>query len=118
MHLGTIGLGAVAAAVVGLTVVVVVGLSPAPFAGATDTRTEQPARLASLPTTNTPTPATTALERGETLPAQSSAADLVTSTGLKAQPLVVSGFALVTLAVGVLLALSYFRTGSGRGRRA
>ena len=118
MHWGTIGLGAVATIVVGLAVVVVVALSPAPFVGASDNRTEQPARLASLPATNTPTPATTALEREETVAAQSSAADLVNGTGLKAQPLIVSGFAIVTLTVGVLLALTYVRTGPGRGRRA
>lgn len=113
MHWGTIGLGAVAVAVVGLTVVVVVALSPAPFAGAFDARTEQPARVAAVRATDTPTPATTALDREETVASHSAPADLVADTNLGGQSVIVSAFAVVTLVLGALLALAHVRKRSG-----
>ena len=119
MHWGTIGLGAVTAAVIALTVVVVVVLSPAPFAGAFDNAAQspQPAGVAAVRATETPTPAATPLERGETGPAHDPSADLEAATESGPQPLVVSGFAIVTLGVGVLLALAYVRNRSGYGAR-
>ena len=113
MHLGTIGLGAVTAAVVGLTVVVVVALSPAPFVGAFDSDSEQPAHASALRAPDTPTPATTALDREETVAAHSTSIELVADSGLGAQPIVVSAFAFLTVVVGVLLALAHVRSRSG-----
>ncbi len=118
MHLGTIGLGAVTAAVVGLTVVVVVALSPAPFAGAFDTGTEQPAHVSAARVFDTPTPSSGALDREQTAATQSSTADRTADTGLRSQSVVVSGFALVTLTLGALLALAHVRSRSGRRRHA
>jgi len=112
MSLGTLGLGAVTAAVIGLVAVVVFALSPAPFAGAFDTRSEQPARAAEFRATDTPTPATTALHRADSGADSPPSAKLTDAAGLRPQSLVVSAFALVTLVMGALLALSYARNRS------
>ena len=112
MSLGILGLGAVTAAVVGLAAVVVFALSPAPFAGAFDTRSEQPARAAEVGATDTPTPPAPALDRVDTNADVAPSADLTADAGLQPQSLVVSAFAVVTLVVGALLALSYARNRS------
>lgn len=113
MSLGTLGLGAVTAAVVGLIAVVIFALSPAPFAGAFDTRSEQPARAVDVRATDTPTPAATALDRADTDGVASPSAGLTDAAGLRPQSLVVSAFALVALVMGGLLALAYVRDRAG-----